>query len=1051
MIFRNILCIDGKCSSKMVTEIVLSALFCGAALLLAGRLMPRETTRGQDISPAAFGVVASLLFLSAFTLRLVLAYTSEGFSTDMETFKAWAYALNTKGFQGIYNQQDYFIDYPPGYLYVLWFLDKLRAALNMDFGSGYTLLLKLPSLLADLACAGCLLWAGKKKLGSRQGLFLSALYLFCPVVLVNSAQWGQVDSVTTAILLCSVLLLYKEHYVPSALLYGLSVACKPQMLIFAPLYLFFVIRQRKWLQLLLGVASGLGIILLLALPFADGLDFSWLIDKYRSTMDYYNYYTVNAYNFWTVIGWNWKALPEGAAGTALTLLAPVLATAACGALLLFSRRKDVLFVCPVALMSIMYLFGVKMHERYLYPIFLFLLLAFLFTPDKRTMRSFCFSGLANYLNVAHVLYLFREKGSNYDPNAPLTRCMAALQLLALGYTLYALWAVYLRGLVREYAIRKPRPWPQPVFADSRIRAADCVALAIIVLGYGLVAFWQLGSHETAVTSWTPEEGDSVVLHAEDGPCESLYYLPGIAPDSEHRGSRVGANIQVEVSEDGQTWIDSGNLTDSGSYVFTWYHQTLSQPANYVRLTAQDGSVVLNEAALKLSGQSLFSSVSVVSGNADALLDEQQVVPLYTTYQNSAYFDEIYHARTAYENILGLEPYENTHPPLGKYIISLGIRIFGMNPFGWRFMGTLFGVLMLPVLYHLLKQLFGKISICCAGTVLFAFDFMHFTQTRIATIDTYSVFFLLLMYDAMVSFLKRDIKNDSMRKLLPPLLCSGVFMGLGIAAKWTAAYGALGLAALYFGKLYLTLRDQRETGESLSPLYRKMGLLCAWCCLFFLVIPFAIYFVAFLPLTTLPHNIHDVFGTFVNYQVNMFNYHSKLVAEHYFASPWYEWPLDIRPIWYFSGDPVDAAGHYSTISCLGNPLLWWAGIPAILAAAVLWFRERKTYAAVVLCGFLSVYLPWVLVPRLTFIYHYFTAVPFLVIALCGAFQRLGETSILGEELTLAKRIKFSCADVISWGFTACCLVLFCVFFPVISGAPTDKSYTDALRLFPTWYF
>ena len=152
-------------------------------------------------------------------------------------------------------------------------------------------------------------------------------------------------------------------------------------------------------------------------------------------------------------------------------------------------------------------------------------------------------------------------------------------------------------------------------------------------------------------------------------------------------------------------------------------------------------------------------------------------PLYATYENSAYFDEIYHARTAYEHILNLEPYENTHPPLGKYLISLGIRLFGMNPFGWRCVGTFFGVLMLPALYYLIKKLLGSTWLCALGTLLFAFDFMHFTQTRIATIDTYAVFFLLLMYGAMAAFLRRDLLRDSWKQLLPPLLLCGVFTGL----------------------------------------------------------------------------------------------------------------------------------------------------------------------------------------------------------------------------------------------------------------------------------
>ena len=70
-------------------------------------------------------------------------------------------------------------------------------------------------------------------------------------------------------------------------------------------------------------------------------------------------------------------------------------------------------------------------------------------------------------------------------------------------------------------------------------------------------------------------------------------------------------------------------------------------------------------------------------------------------------------------------------------MGVGIRLFGMTPFGWRFMGTLFGVGMLPLLYVFLKNLFGRTSIATCGTVLLAADFMHLTQTRLATIDTYA--------------------------------------------------------------------------------------------------------------------------------------------------------------------------------------------------------------------------------------------------------------------------------------------------------------------------
>ncbi len=1027
----------------MAAEILIAAGFGVIVLLLSNKSLPGRGFR-------SFPLWAGLLFFCGLSLRLLLGACSQGFASDLDTFKAWGYALNRTRLSEIYRQEDLFLDYPPGYLYILLFLEKLRMLLGIPLESSlYTLLLKLPSILTDLLCAGGLLWLGKKKLGESPALLLCALYLFCPVVLVNSAQWGQVDSFCTAILFGSVLLLYREWYIPSALLYGLSVACKPQMLIFAPLYLFFAVKQRKWIQLPLGVLSALGMILLTAAPFTEGFQFLWLLDRYRSTLDYYHYFSINAYNLWTAIGWNWRSLPEGISLRLLTVAAPILATGLCGIFLFSAKRKDALFACPVLLMTIMYLFGIKMHERYLYPFFLFLLLYYLFTPDRRLLRAFGLASAIHYLNVAHVLYLFQEKGSAYDPNALETRCMAWAQILVLCYALYTVGTVALRGPLPERPEKPSRLWRCPVPADARFTRNDWLALSTVTLLYGLTAFWALGGHDMPLTWWAPDQGESVVLQAEE-PCDMVYYLPGLAPDSEHRAARTGVNFKVETSSDGKTWTNCGNLSDGGTYVFTWAKYRLETPGIYVRLTAEDESSVLNEAALMLQGKFVLASLNADGPGASALVDEQETVPYYFTYENSAYFDEIYHARTAYENILGLEPYENTHPPLGKYLISVGIRLFGMNPFGWRFTGTLFGVMMLPVLYHLLKQLFGKTFLCCAGTLLFAFDFMHFTQTRIATIDTYAVFFLLLMYDAMTVFLRRDLLHDGWEKLLPPLLACGIFTGLGIASKWTAAYGAVGLAALFFGKLYLTYRDKRKAGGSLI-LWRKRAVcLCLWCLLFFVAIPFGLYFAAYLPLTTLPHNVSDVWGSFWNYQVNMFRYHSQLVADHFFASPWYEWPFDVRPIWYFSGENVDAQGHYSTISALGNPLLWWAGIPALVCAALLWVRERKTGSAVALCGFLSVYLPWVLVPRLTFIYHYFTAVPFLVIALCGVFAKLPETH-LGTRSLKVWRWRLPLPNLLLSVFSAGCLLLFCIYFPVISGAPTEKAYTDALQLFPSWYF
>ena len=81
-------------------------------------------------------------------------------------------------------------------------------------------------------------------------------------------------------------------------------------------------------------------------------------------------------------------------------------------------------------------------------------------------------------------------------------------------------------------------------------------------------------------------------------------------------------------------------------------------------------------------------------------------------------------------------YETTHPPLGKDLIMVGVALFGMTGFGWRFSGTLFGVLLVPLAWCFARRLTRKRWIGAVAGVLLALDFMRFAQSRIATIDIY---------------------------------------------------------------------------------------------------------------------------------------------------------------------------------------------------------------------------------------------------------------------------------------------------------------------------
>ena len=308
---------------------------------------------------------------------------------------------------------------------------------------------------------------------------------------------------------------------------------------------------------------------------------------------------------------------------------------------------------------------------------------------------------------------------------------------------------------------------------------DLLIAGGLTLAYALTAFAGLGGRVDP-QSFEPMAGQSAVIAlGEDTPPAKLLLYCGVGQ----------GGYELEFSDDGESWRPGLSFEQDHVAVLKWHE--LEIPAaqaqaglSCVRVRCAYGSPWLGEVAL------LGASGAVLPAAAElpALCDEPDTVPARQELENSTYFDEIYHARTAWEHLHSLWPYEISHPPLGKELMSLGILLFGMNPFGWRFMGTLFGALMLPVMYVFLKKLFGGRWVPALGTLVFASDFMHFTQTRIATIDTYGVFFILLMYLFFYCWL-----SDGSRWALA---LSGLSFGLGAASKWTAVYAGAGLGLLW---------------------------------------------------------------------------------------------------------------------------------------------------------------------------------------------------------------------------------------------------------------
>ena len=665
--------------------------------------------------------------------------------------------------------------------------------------------------------------------------------------------------------------------------------------------------------------------------------------------------------------------------------------------------------------------------------------------------------------------------------------------------------------------------------------------------------------DTPETEWTaPEEGATVTIDLGGDHYFSL--LRGFSK------KKAGQRFKVEIaknSDDEISYTEVGELVTGDADGWSILHQVGSEGMDsynftedtyrYIRLTTLQPDTTLDELVVTDSSSHIMEIKDYEGG--DNLFDEQAGYNKAITHRSGTYFDEIYHAKTAYEIIHNISHYEWTHPPLGKVFISLGIRVFGMNPFGWRVIGVLFGIGMLPFMYLFARRMFGaKTWAAGALTFLFAFDFMHFTQTRISTIDVYGTFFIIAMFFFMYWYSQTSFYYTKLWKTFIPLGLSAVMMGLGCASKWTAVYASAGLGLFFFGimgwrayEYYLAKKNPEGETEGISHQHiievfpRKLIQTILFCLLFFVVIAGAIYLCSYIPfmdnasldggnsvrfmgtdwdetpVAGLVQILRDnsgkpfweLVGKMLNNQKAMYTYHHDLTATHPYSSTWYEWPAMVRPVYYYSQTMNN--GLREGISAFGNPLVWWAGIPALLFITCPLSAKRRLssklgslqvqwtqWAACIFAIFLAFYslvlrqtkfadvaeadvfsqwgwygvpviilgiaafiflcvqlfgrgervvvfmifayavqfLPWVLVPRCTFAYHYFPSVPFVAMMVVYCMVKIAEYD--------RKWLKWC------FVYLAIAFFLFLLFYPVLSGQPIIDGFArDGLRWLEGW--
>jgi dolichyl-phosphate-mannose-protein mannosyltransferase len=367
------------------------------------------------------------------------------------------------------------------------------------------------------------------------------------------------------------------------------------------------------------------------------------------------------------------------------------------------------------------------------------------------------------------------------------------------------------------------------------------------------------------------------------------------------------------------------------------------------------------------------------------------------------WDEIYFPVFARDYLEG-SPFFDLHPPLGKFIIAVGIAFVGNTPIGWRIMPALFGCAMIPLAavlgWYYFKEKVGALLLA----TFVACETMLIVYSRTSLMDGILVFFMLATFLAALRVERRE-------QVIWPV----VLLGLTIAIKWAALPLAVPVGYILWRK------------GLLKPLLSTL-----W-------VPALVYLsVVFVGQVANPTGAGRAFndnGPFTN----VVNWHRQALVNvtravpNEQASPWWSWPFMTRPVLLFYQN--QGAGRVTTVLAIGNPLVWWASTGAIITGiGELWWRRvvRGTSIAdhplvPIVLGYVCLMLPWLPGTRIPYVYNYLPAYPFAILALVFWLCRLWRYRPWGRWAVVA--------------FAVCAVAVAMYFLPVATALPVSH---EALR-------
>ncbi len=440
-----------------------------------------------------------------------------------------------------------------------------------------------------------------------------------------------------------------------------------------------------------------------------------------------------------------------------------------------------------------------------------------------------------------------------------------------------------------------------------------------------------------------------------------------------------------------------------------------------------------------------------------------------------------------------------HPPTGKWLIALGMKIFGQaDPVGWRIAAAICGIITVFLLCRLAQNLFRTPALTLLAGLFLATDGMAIVMSRTSILDGFLTMFALAAFLCVVkdqeasrprllaklrewdglgaprqgwSDLRTYLTRQDRRPFTigpnagnrPWLLAAGVLAGLSCSVKWSGIY------ALAFLGLFVALREVTCRWRAGHPSPIRGALLADIWWAFILMVPTAIltYIASWFGWFAHPaahghgrSGIPGFAGSLADlwlYHKEMWTFHNGLSTPHTYQSSPYTWLAQYRATSFHWANGPEVTGCASgtcatDIVALGNPLLWWIGIGALIV--VLWatVRYRNWRTGVITLGYIALYVPWLAYAHRTIFTFYTVAfAPFVALAVAWLIAILaGWVTADGQPLTapLPRRTELT-GWVLAAVLTIMILACAAYFMPLWRADVVDYSFWRAHMWLPSW--